>query len=167
MTRRVRAVQAILLSFVVATMGFLAAPSASASAGTYCQPGFQEYAHQSRTINLPNKPDVVVTVSTCLYNEKGFYQAVQVLKWHSTIGTDCCGTKFNWFEHTTWVQKNDVNKCSESTHPDINSYESGSSTITCVWNSADTTGMSADGKVAYDIADDGKDPITWNLTGTG
>ncbi|MFF4015520.1 hypothetical protein [Streptomyces sp. NPDC001843] len=42
---------------------------------------------------------------------------------------------------------------------DAHSYESGSSTITCVWNPADTTGMSADGKVEYDIADDGKDPV--------
>ncbi|MEV4479942.1 hypothetical protein [Micromonospora coxensis] len=107
-----------------------------------------------------------LTTQGCFYDEVGFYQAVQNIEWASTTGGNGFGAKFHYFYGTVWVQKSDVNKCSGTAHPNIDPYASGSFAHSCTWDSANTSGMSADGKIVYDIADDGEGEKVWQLTGT-
>jgi hypothetical protein len=109
---------------------------------------------------------MIVDVELCLYNHVGSYQSIVKYSWRSTTGGDGFGTKFNDFVVVGWVQKHDHNKCRQSTTPAVNSDPSGSGIVSCSWNSANTSGVTADGQIVYDVADDGKTPHTWNLTGT-
>lgn len=48
----------------------------------------------------------------------------------------------------------------------MNSNASGSGLVSCRWNASNTGGVTTDGQIVYDVANDGKTPYTWNLTGT-
>ena len=166
--RRGALLTAIVMLAVALGQMLVTAPTASAS--SYCPAS--DYVDSSqpaaKSIDLPNKTDVTIQPTLCLYDETGFYQSVMVLRWWvSGGGAHCCGTKFNNFAITTWVQKNDFNKCSETDYPGIYGSSSGSLTISCTWQSANTSGVSSDGRIVYDVADDGKEPFTWQLNGTG
>jgi hypothetical protein len=160
-TKLRRSVMAATLLAALGTAVFGAAPAANASA-QYCYTTPTKSSTNSRTIALPGKPDIRVLVVLCFYNEVGFYQSVEIVNWDSDANL---GTRFNDFAATVWVQKSDVNKCSSTGYPSVNSGNSGAYTISCSWDSADTSGMSADGKIVYDVANDGKSPYTWQLTG--
>jgi hypothetical protein len=140
-----------------------AAPAANAADVEYCSGNYTQEAFQARKIALPGKPDITVYVDLCLYNHVGSYQAISNVSWD---GGFIIGKRFNSFAATVWVQKNDVNKCTGTGYPSINNYDSGSLTFTCAWRSANTSGVSADGKIVYDVANDGKGAYTWQLTGT-
>ncbi|MFI5894628.1 hypothetical protein ACIA5D_31460 [Actinoplanes sp. NPDC051513] len=141
------------------------APATSAAAADveYCSGNYTQEYYQAKKIALPGKPDITVYVDLCLYNHVGSYQAISNVSWD---GGFIVGKRFNSFTATVWVQKNDVNKCTGTGYPSINSYDSGSLAFTCAWQSANTSGVSADGKIVYDIANDGKGAYTWQLTGT-
>jgi hypothetical protein len=156
---------------VVATCGMLSvgpvvAVAPSAQAVTACSPGADGESFNTRTIALPNKPDMIVDVELCLYNHVGSYQGIVKYSWRSTTGGDGFGTKFNDFVAVGWVQKNNHNKCRQSSTPSVNSNASGSGLVSCSWHSANTGGVTTDGQIVYDVANDGKAPHTWNLTGT-
>jgi hypothetical protein len=155
---------AAALTMCAVAVGSLVVASPAQAIGC---PGDPEQVKVNRnTIALPGKPDIQLAVSLCLHDERGFYQAVQVFDWASTTGGDGWGKKFNYLKAVVWVQKNDVNKCSNTESPPVNNHEGGSYTFYCAWDSANTSGVSADGKIVYDVADDGIGEQTWQLTGT-
>jgi len=139
------------------------APTAASAATQYCATTPDQSSINNKTIALPGKPDIRLTVVLCFYNEVGFYQTVEWINWNSTADL---GTRFNDFVAKAWVQKSNVNKCTGTEYPSVNSYNSGSTDAQCSWKSADTSGMSGDGEIVYDVADDGLGAFTWNLTGT-
>ncbi|MFC9131119.1 hypothetical protein ACFT4A_30335 [Streptomyces sp. NPDC057099] len=155
---------ASLLTGALLSAGLITAPSASAA--VYC-PGDPDQTSESfRRIALPNKPDMNVLVLNCFYNERGWYQATQVINWASTTGGNGFGKKFNYFRGTVWAQKNDRNKCGDTRSPMVNANASGSYIHYCTWDHANTSGMSADGKIVYDIKNDGEGKKVWQLNGT-
>lgn len=158
---------AVALSAAVAAVTVPIVTAAPAHAAEYC-PGStpDQWSLNTRHIALPGKPDINLSVSLCFHNEVGFYQTVENIEWASTTGGDGWGTKFNYIYGVVWTQKSDANKCSTTGHPNINAYSSGSYIFSCSWKSADTSGMSGDGKIVYDVANDGKGEYTWQLTGT-
>jgi hypothetical protein len=148
-------------SLVAATTAF--APAASAADVETCSGNYTQEAYQAKKIVLPGKPDITIWVDLCLYNHVGSYQAISHVSWD---GGYIIGKRFNSFAATVWVQKNDVNKCTGTDNVAVNSYDSGSEAFTCAWQSANTSGVSVDGKIVYDIADDGNGSYTWQLTGS-
>lgn len=154
---------AVITAAVAGATAIAPATSAAAADVAYCSGNYTQEAYQAKKIALPGKPDITVYVDLCLYNHVGSYQAISNVSWD---GGFIVGTRFNSFTATVWVQKNDVNKCTGTGYPSINSYDSGSLAFTCAWQSANTSGVSADGKIVYDIANDGKGAYTWQLTGT-
>jgi hypothetical protein len=149
---------------LIGGLAVVAAPSAQAARA--CRSSADGASFNRRTIALPLKPDMVVDAELCLYNERGFYQAVVNLSWRSTTGGDGIGTKFNNFVVVGAVQKNNRNKCRVTTTPSVNSNATGSNTSSCRWRAANTRGVTTDAKIVYDVADDGKPAHTWNMTGT-
>jgi len=153
----------VVTALVAGVTAMIPAAGAAAADVTYCSGNYTQEYYQAKKIVLPGKPDITVYVDLCLYNHVGSYQAISNVSWD---GGFIVGKRFNSFRATVWVQKNDVNKCTGTGDPSINSYDSGSLTFTCAWQSANTSGVSADGKIVYDIANDGKGAYTWQLTGT-
>ncbi|MEV5961498.1 hypothetical protein AB0L70_07015 [Kribbella sp. NPDC051952] len=160
--RRLSAACAALV--VVTSASLVLATPAQAMEG--CHGNESDSVSNSKTIALPGKPDVNLVVNLCLYDETGFYQGVSIVNWGSSVGGTAFGNRFNYFYSVVWVQKNDVNKCSNTAYPDINGSDGGSLLHSCSWDAANTSGVSVDGKIVYDVANDGKGAYTWQLTGT-
>jgi hypothetical protein len=151
-----------LCAAALATAGTMGISAGPASAATACYPN-------TKTIALPGKPDVKVTVDTCVQSDGDYYRPYVKIRWDGTSGF-IGGTRFNSFAVSYRLERYDSTKtvfsCDKTSA--INGHESGSTACYGYrWHhSTDSGGWTADGKVLYDVANDGNSTYTWQLHGS-
>lgn len=122
-----------------------------------------------KKFNLPDKPDVTVTVNLCIKrsSSNGRITAYASMKWD---GSWPRGTRFNDFDFLLLLERYDVTK-ERFTFPmdtAINSTTDGTRNFVPGLYRDRTArgGWSADGVITYDIAGDGDGNKLWILTGS-
>jgi hypothetical protein len=160
-------VAAAVLTVVAA--GFLtaalAAPAGAAVGTQLCS------ANQTKTIVLPTRRDIVVTVNTCIKQDGlNYYQSdIKVRWWPGADSDPIDNAKFDGFSVYNALQLN--NSTVQNTHCDeksaINGASSGSLTCTVYRNDVNVGYWTGDGSITYNVNSDGKENLpTWNLTGS-
>ena len=144
-----------------------ATPAQAATASTHC-------AWTTKKFDLPGlQPNIKVEVDICIHREPkaGSYYTYDVylneVKWSAFPGFS--HKRFNFFdvnlrgEHGTWHE-------ATTYYPNLNGPASGEQTYYdgdgSQFVSSAATGWTADGYVAYDIANDGRGSAHWQLHGT-
>lgn len=156
--------RAVVATFTaaVAAAGILGVAATPANAATQCYPNSKSY-------DLPGKPDVTVTVQMCVQSSGSSRRAYAKIDWDGNLGY-IGGKRFNSFVVSVRLEKNDsiktVTSCDYTSNINAN-YSSSDHFCTGPWlASSSTGGWSGDGKVLADIADDGNGTYTWDLHGS-
>ncbi len=143
----------------------LATPAAAAIGTQLCS------ANQTKTIVLPKRRDIVVTINTCIRQDGlNYYQSDIKVKWSPGSDSDPIdNAKFDGFSVYNALQLN--NSTVQNTHCDemstINGASSGSLTCTVYRNDVNVGYWTGDGSVTYNANSDGKEDLpVWNLTGS-
>lgn len=161
-SRRFRTIAASLGVATLATTGVLINGSSAQAATSAC------YDNQ-KTIALPGKPDVWVGVELCIYHTSADRRLASAdVTWD---GAFLGGTRFDLFEIIIRIERNDTvyNHLWCDFTAEINSEpSSGYSHWYCpiAYTSAADGGWSADGSVVYNVNNDGKGDMVWDLHGT-
>lgn len=160
-SRTFRAMSAVAVVGSAVAAVTMTAPAAQAAV--------QECYENSKTFDLPHKPDVTVRINLCVERDGGTVRAKAHSTWAGTaqfIG----GTRFNDFDLEVRLERYDVIKASRvvDLKSRINSYNVASANNTPVFSLQDRPagGWSTDGVVTFDIADDGLGDQYWNLHGS-
>ncbi|GAA3588615.1 hypothetical protein GCM10022419_083720 [Nonomuraea rosea] len=128
-------------------------------------------APQEKTFNLPGKPDVWVGAELCIYSSGtsgNTKKAVLSINWD---GSFLGGTRFDKFIAQSRVERHDTvldsNNCDWKS--DLNGHASSEGQMwDCFawWTSAANGGWTADGVIIYNINNDGKGDMRWELGGS-
>ncbi|MFD0731575.1 hypothetical protein [Planotetraspora mira] len=152
-------------SIVAATlMGVAALGVSHAQAASTCR-------SSSKSFNLPGKADQSMTINLCVSRTGpgGRPRATADVKWGSW-DTKASRKRFNSIKVQLRLERSDVSKGSLSHElaSSLNAHADGSSPYIYLVDTTSTLrgGWSADATVTYDIADDGKSPATWDVTGS-
>lgn len=163
MARKVLRLAAVT-SLVIA--GLTVTPTTAAWAEADCSPP------QEKTFSLPGKPDVWVGAELCVYtrgtsnNQK---QAVLSINWQ---GSFLGGKRFDKFVAEVRVERNDIIYGNEQCNwtSDLNNISDSEGRMWDCYayhNSSLNGGWTADGRIIYNINNDGKGDMVWELTGSG
>lgn len=134
---------------------------APASAATECRTN-------TRSLNLPGKPDVKLSVKLCVSGSGTYRTAMAYFSWSGNLGY-IGGTRLNMLWVSIRLERNDGEQSYDSSYytGSVNAQYSGSVSLgTTKSGTLPSGGWSADSTVQYDITDDGLSPTTWELTGS-
>ncbi|WP_157548463.1 hypothetical protein [Nonomuraea candida] len=122
----------------------------------------------TRDFSLPGKPDVRAWGRSCIYKDGNTRRGRVQIKWKATSSADL-GKRFDKFSIQARLERND--KVIAGQWCDItgalNGEDEGSETCTTSYvTSTSQYEWTGDGKVVYNINDDGLDDYVWNLHGS-
>ncbi|MFF4624955.1 hypothetical protein [Nonomuraea jabiensis] len=123
----------------------------------------------TRSFELPNKPNVRAEARSCVYKDGNTRRGRIEIRWNTNPGA-WIGNRFDKFVVQARLERDDRVIASQSCDltDEINSDVHGSDTCTTSYvTSSAQEGWTGDGKVTYNIDDDGKSDFTWNLHGSG
>ncbi|MFB4262527.1 hypothetical protein [Nonomuraea sp. GTA35] len=152
----------LALAATAATGGLLVASPAQAASWT-CDASWQ-----TKSFDLPNKPDVTVRARACVYKDGNTRRARIQFSWDTNTGVSV-GKRFDKFVVQARLERYDAvfrhMNCDYTEA--LNYYVSGSDTCTTGYmTSTAQNGWTSDGTIVYNIDGDGKDDFTWNLHGS-
>ncbi|MEV0390194.1 hypothetical protein [Nonomuraea sp. NPDC050643] len=140
-------------------------PTTAAWAASACS------SPQEKTFSLPGKPDVWVGAEMCIYTRgTGNNQKTGMLSINWS-GSFLGGKRFDKFVAEVRVERNDIiygNELCDWTS-DLNSITDSEGVMWdcyAYYNSSLNGGWTADGRIIYNINNDGKGDYVWNLTGS-
>lgn len=155
-----RTVAATFAAVVAAGIVGVAATPASAASGCY---------PNSKSYDLPGKPDVTVTVQMCVQSSGNSRRTYAKIGWDGNLGY-IGGKRFNSYVLSIRLEKNDAIKTVTScdfTSNINNNYSSEDHFCYGPWlSSSSSGGWTGDGKALADVADDGNGTYTWDLHGS-
>ena len=122
----------------------------------------------SRSLDLPGKPDITLNITLCVSGSGSYRQAMAYFSWSGHYGY-IGGTRLNSMWLQIRLERYDVVQASDSSYytSSVDAQYSGSVSIGAQkTGSLAAGGWSADATVGYDITDDGLGSTTWQLTGS-
>jgi hypothetical protein len=122
----------------------------------------------TRSLNLPGKPDVTLNITLCVSGSGSYRQAMAYFSWSGHYGY-IGGTRLNSMWLQIRLERYDGVQAAASSYytAAVDAQYSGSVSIGALKKgSLLTGGWTADGTVRYDITDDGLGSTTWQLTGS-
>jgi hypothetical protein len=154
---------AAVASLFIASLSFT--PTTAAWAASACS------SPQEKTFSLPGKPDVWVGAELCVYTSgsgNNNKQAILSINWQ---GSFLGGKRFDKFVAEVRVERNDIVYGNEQCNwtSDLNGISDSEGVMWdcyAYYSSSLNGGWTADGRIIYNINNDGKGDMVWNLAGS-
>lgn len=124
-------------------------------------------AWQSKSFDLPNKPDITVSIAVCIHKDGNYRHGYFLYKWPATT---LFGKRFDKFVLKPRLERYDTDiklgSCDITGVINDSSRAYAGRCVTPTSNSSAQGGWTGDGSVTYNIDADGLGDRGWSLTGS-